>query len=303
MVQVGLDIARQTLVGSGLTLRKEAVLTTSDAVLTALETGNGLVAFEPEEIVIYRHTAEGWREQKRVAIGQKKPLARDPRGVIISLPSGDGFEASVAGMSCSGSYQPAEPIGEWTVHCRESDDPWPILQGPVTQGPNLQSEVTNSSLKAFYNASRNYFTGVVTPSLGVDLPAFYSAAVLPRVTGAALLINSIDSKIQIAEHGMLKPVAGARDWGSDIAALSTGCGAGTQIVASGSGEAVSDSLRAYELPAQEAVPASASLTMDGTVTALWTAPDGKSIFVVVRKAANQGTSDSYEVDRVTASCN
>ena len=59
-----------------------------------------------------------------------------------------------------------------------------------------------------------------------------------------------------------------------------------------------DSLRAYEMPAQEAIPASAPLAMDGTVTALWTAPDGKSVYAVVRNAA-----DEYEVDRVTALCN
>jgi hypothetical protein len=93
-------------------------------------------------------------------------------------------------------------------------------------------------------------------------------------------------------------VSGARDWGSDFAALQSGCGAGTQIIASGSGEAVSDSLRAYELPALEAVPVSAALVMDGSVTAIWSAPDGKSVFAVVRNATNQ-----YEVDRVTASCN
>ena len=98
-------------------------------------------------------------------------------------------------------------------------------------------------------------------------------------------------------------MSGTRDWGSDFAALNSGCGAGTQIVASGSGEALSDSLRAYEMPGQEAVPATAPLTMDGTVTALWTAPDGKSIYAVVRRTANPSSSDEYEVDRVTASCN
>ena len=100
------------------------------------------------------------------------------------------------------------------------------------------------------------------------------------------------------ENGALKPIAGTRDWGSDFAVLHSGCGAGTQIIASGSGEAASDSLRAYELPALEAVPASAPLAMDGTVTALWPAPDGKSVLAVVRNAANE-----YEVDRVTALCN
>ena len=41
----------------------------------------------------------------------------------------------------------------------------------------------------------------------------------------------------MVDNGALKPVTGTRDWGSDFAALHSGCGAGTQIVASGSGEA------------------------------------------------------------------
>jgi hypothetical protein len=43
--------------------------------------------------------------------------------------------------------------------------------------------------------------------------------------------------------------------------------------------------------------------MDGTVMALWTAPDGKSVLAVVRTPANQGAANEYEVDRVVASCN
>ena len=160
-------------------------------------------------------------------------------------------------------------------------------------------DVSVTPMKAFYNAARNYFTGAVNFSLGVDLPPFYSAAQIIRTASSApLLIGGIDGKIQILEGSALKPVAGTRDWGSDFAALHSGCGAGMQIVVSGSGEAAGDSLRAYELPAQEAFPASASLAMDGTVTALWTAPDGNSVFAVVH-----GAADQYEVDRVTALCN
>jgi hypothetical protein len=293
MVRVELGDVRQSQAGSELTLRKQSLLTTSDEVLAAQEIADALVAVEAEEIVIYSRTAEGWSEKKRMGIGQKKPMARDPHGLIFSAPNNNGFEASVAGMNCSGGNQPA---AEWTMHCRESDDPWPIAQiNPTDRAVTL---------KAFYNAARNYFTGVVTPSLGVDLPPFYSAALITRpADGAALLIGGIDGKVQLVENATLKPVAGARDWGSDFAALHSGCGAGTQIIASGSGEASGDSLRAYELPALEAVPASAALAMDGTVTALWTAPDGKSVFAVVRKSGNANAEDRYEVDRVTASCN
>ena len=309
MVRVEPELVRQTQAGTGLTLRKQTLLTTRDPVLAALETVDGLVVVEPEEIVIYGHAAEGWREQKRVEIGQRKPLARDPRGVIVPLKDGEGFEAFVAGMVCDGSYARGLTGGDWTVRCREGDDPWPLSVAASAQtAAGMQGEnVEAIPLKAFYNSTRNYFTGVLAPSLGVELPPFYSAAILPRPAGsgslAALLMKGIDGKVQLTEGGVVKPVSGARDWGSDFAALNTGCGAGVQMVASGSGEAIADSLRAYEVPAQEAIPASAALAMDGTVMALWAVPDDKSVFVVVRRPGNQGAGNQYEVDRITASCN
>jgi len=305
MVEVKLNATHPAQAGGGVTLRKQAFLVTRDEVLAALEMQDTLVAVEPEEIVIFGNTAEGWRERNRAAIGQKRSLPRDPRGVVFSTPDGHGFVASVAGMACTGSHQDATPPADWIVHCRESDDPWPIFMGPIPLPPvpqtvaATQEDVSATPIKTFYNATRNYFTGVISPSFGMDLPPFYSAALLPRpASGAALLIGGIDGKVQLLENGALKPVSGARDWGSDFAVLHSGCGAGAQIIASGSGEAISDSLRAYELPKQEAVPASAALPVDGTVTALWTAPDGKSVFAVVR-----GATDQYEVDRVTATCN
>ncbi|MGD0731528.1 MAG: hypothetical protein ABR956_09695 [Terracidiphilus sp.] len=310
MVRVEPGSARQTQTGSGLTLRKETMFTAGEAVLATLETANGLVVVEPEEIVIYNHAAEDWRVRQRIGIGQKKPLARDPRSVILPAPDDNGFEAFVAGMVCMGSYLPSQPSSDWNVRCRESDDPWQLAPPVVAQSTNqstdpvpTQTENAESTpLKAFCNAARNYFTGVVTPSFGVDPPPFYSVAVILRPASSglqrALLINGIDGRVQLIEGGALKPVSGTRDWGSDLAVLRTDCRAGTQIIASGSGEAASDSLRAYELPGQEAVPASAPLAMDGAVTALWTSPNSKSIFAVVR-----GAADKYEVDRVTASCN
>jgi hypothetical protein len=278
-------------------------------VLAALDTGEGLVVVEPEEIVIYGHTSEGWREQKRIAIGQRKPLSRDPRGVLFPAPEGDGFEAYLAGMVCEGSYARGQTGGEWSVRCREGDDPWQISIAPAQHAATAtrSMSVEGSPLKAFYNSTHDYFTGVLAPSAGVDLPPFYSAAVVPRPEGTAtqsvLLAGGIDGKVQLTEGAALKPVTGTRDWGSDFAVLNTGCGSGAQVVASGSGEALADSLRAYDLPALEAIPASVPLAMEGTAMAIWTAPDGKSVYAVVRKAGGQSAGSQYEVDRVTASCN
>ena len=161
------------------------------------------------------------------------------------------------------------------MRCRASDDPWPIYQSAdASSAP---------ALKAFYNTARNFFTGVVTPNIGVDLPVFYAAGMIPRAAGgAAVLLTGVDGKVQIVENGSMRAVAGARDWGSDFAVVRSGCGSGTQVIASSSGEAVSDSLRAFTIPALEAVPESNALKMDGTVTALWTAQDGKSAMAVVR---------------------
>ena len=285
-----------------LILRKERIPIQLDSlpgvlpdepVLAELEFGSSLILIRPEEIEVFHSEEAGYLHGHPFPVGLRQPLVRDPGGLLI--PEKSGFAAYLPGAECSGAYNPpaeprSNPKDAWTIHCYPSDDPWPILTADTPTGPAI--------IKAFHSASRNYFTGVVTPSLGVDLPPFYSAALVPRPSGAALLVNGIDGKVQLAENGALKPVNGARDWGSEFAALRSGCGGGTQIIASGSGEALTDSLRAYELPAQEAVPASAPLTMEGTVTALWTAPDGKSVYAIVRNPRQE-----YEVDRVTASCN
>jgi hypothetical protein len=290
MVHVGAGAAPTNQLAGGIMLRKQAIFTSSEPLLSVLQNSNELVALEPEQIVIYAQTADGWQEQKRVKIGQRRPLPRDPRGILLESTSGQGFEALLAGTRCIGSLSAATSEAP-AAQCRESDDPWTLLQADSAGG--------TSSMSAFYNAARNYFTGVITPNPGVDLPPFYSAALVPRaVGGAALLLGGIDGKVQMVDNGVLRTVAGARDWGSDFALLQSSCGTGTQIIASGSGEAVADSLRAYELAALEAVPASGPLAIDGTVTALWSAPDEKSVLAVVRNA-----TDQFEVDRVTALCN
>lgn len=329
MVDAGPIIEPQTAPAAGIVLHTQPILTASTPILAALETPAGIVALEPEQVVVYGQIPNGWRIDQRVAIGQTRPLPRDPRGILWPSADGEGFEAWLAGAACTGSFANALASGQWTISCRQSDDPWliareipqpqrpplnqlPALPSPVQVTPAMPSSPQAAptpapvppaqpvaTLRAFYNASRDYFTGLVVPSPAVELPPFYSAAFVPRPSGGdALLIGGIDGKVQVLENGALSPVDGARDWGSDFAVFGSGCGPGAQIVASGSGQALSDSLRAYNLPDLEAVPASAPLPVNGTVMALWTASDSKSLIAVVRNAPDQ-----YEVDRVTASCN
>jgi hypothetical protein len=293
MVDLPLAKTQQAQSAGGLTLRKEQIFAGSETILAALELSGALVTLEPRQIVIYTNTGGGWQAQERVTVAERLPLERDPRGMLLATADGAGFDGFLAGVECTGAVPASGAPGNWTINCHASDDPWTVIEAQA------QADGPLTVFKAFYNVSRDYFVGVVTPGLGVDLPAFYSAALLPRAGGnAAFLITGVDGKVQLVENGAAATVAGTGDWGSDVALLRSGCGTGTQVVASASGEAASDSLRAYALPALEAVPASAPLAMGGSVTAMWASPDARSVFAVVRSAANQ-----YEVDRVTALCN
>ncbi len=283
---------------TGMVLEKKRVWSGTQLdgpVLAALSTPTGLIILQQEEIVVLTANAGEWREEKRWNLDAGRQLSRDPRGILQPGPEGNGFTAVLPGRLCDGSpaatASESNQMGNWNLRCRESDDPWPVQTGKFGTGA--------IDLHAFYNASE-----ISSPALSLQVPEWTlrrstAWAVLPHPTAdhPALLINGIDGKVQMTEGGSLRPVAGARDWGSDFAAVYTACGAGAQVLASASGEAESDSLRAYELPSQEAVAVSAPLEMGGTVTALWTAPDGASALAVVRKSAKE-----YEVDRVTALC-
>lgn len=290
MVRVDRGAAQMAQTTGGVLLRRQIVFTSQKPVLAALEAGAWLVVAEPDALVLYAKNNDGWKELRHLAFAQKRGEARDPRGEVVPALAANesGFEAHVGAVRCVGRSSVDDAAGTWPAQCAESDDPWPLIALPGAA----------AELKAFYNAARNAFTGVVAPGVGVDLPPFYSAALVPRAAGnAALLVGGVDGKAHLVENSALRAVSGTRDWGSDFAVVQSGCGTGTLVIASGSGAAANDSLRAYELPALEAVPASAPLNVDGTVTALWSAPDGKSVYAVVRS-----TEDGYEVDRVTALC-
>ncbi|HEX8926778.1 MAG TPA: hypothetical protein VF786_13355, partial [Terriglobales bacterium] len=262
-------------------------------VLAAAEINGHIVVMFADRISVFSSAGAGWKESNTFPMSSK--LSRDPRGMILPTADGGTFAAYAPGTLCNGSYSLPLNGGTqdsgWTVRCRASDDPWPIYQSADAS--------SGTALKAFYNTARDFFTGVVTPNIGVDLPAFYAAGMIPRAAGgAAVLLAGVDGKVQVVENGTVRAIAGARDWGSDFAVVRSGCGAGTQVIASSSGEAVNDALRAFAIPALEAIPESNALQMDGTVTALWTAQDGKSAMAAVRNAAG-----AYEVDRVTATCN
>jgi hypothetical protein len=285
--------------GASLTLRRTLAIMETDPVLDAqiVSAGNvqRLVVLEPERIVTYTRSAVGtsfveaaeWVEDQRFSVAHTRPFPRDVQGELV--PAQDHlFDAYLPGAMCSGTNTGAQVA----VACGDSDDPWPV-GGPI-----------GSTQRAFYNSMRDSFTGVLAPGFGMEIAPFYQASDIPRPTGAGMLLNTLDGRVMLIENSTLKPVSGANDWGSDFAVVRSDCGSGVQVLVSGSGAAAAgDSLRAYEIVGREAIAMSASLPVDGVVTAVHAAGKeasaGTGATVIVRKDAPL----RYEVWNVSAFCN
>lgn len=261
-------------------------------ILAASERNQQLIVLTTSRVAVFEGSPAGWSQGESAELGNATNASRDPRGLVMA--SGEGFSAMAPGIACSGLPQPAAgQAGGWTLHCQPSDDPWPIAQ-----------TAPDAWLRAFYNAGRNYFTGVVTPALGTDLPPFYTAALLSGSGApASLLMEQIDGTVMLLDGNELKAIAGTHDWGSDFAPIAPGCGAAAQVLVSSSGEGTSDSLRVYEIRGQGAQPVSEPLALGGAVMSVTAGAGGKSAIAIVRIPLADGQRFDYEVDRVTASCN
>jgi len=316
MIPVSILPAQRAQMETGITLAKTLVWRQSEPVLDVLITQSAtprMIVLEPERIVAYTMTAASngssvWTKAQEFAIVHTRPFPRDLRGRLFAgaaIGSGHFFDVYLPGVSCSGMDEGSV----LSLSCEDRDDPWPLadLSTAGTVFPSAQpGGAGNVHQKAFYNEMRSNFTGVLAPGFATALPPFYGAAPIARPAGEAMLISAVDGRVLMMENNSLKSVAATRDWGSDLAVISSGCGSGTQVVVSGSGAGMADSVRAYEIPGLEAEPVSVPLALEGSVMAVWPSGDGLAAMVVVRTeevTATRTPHAEYEVYRVSAHCN
>ena len=297
MLPVKLEVVAAPSGGANLTLQRTVVMTEADPVLDAQEFADGsaklLVALEPKQILVYGQNAPAqsgggqtageasttqWVKAQTFAIPGNVVFPRDLRGRLVAGQQ-HVFDAYLPGMLCKATGAGAQ----LRVACGESDDPWPVT----------------AQQSAFYDSTRDYFMGVLAPGFHIQLAPFYEAAEIPRTGGSAMLLDNVDGTASLIENTVSEPVHGTENWGSDLAAVHSAWGTGTQLVVSGSGAAkTGDSLRAYEIAGREAIPVSAPLQVPGTVMAIWPSQSGNDAMVMVRMPSHDG----YEVWSVTAHC-
>ena len=239
-----------------------------------------LIVLTPEQLGIYRFQDGRWQQDQTLPITHSRPWPRDIRGRLV-LSKEHLFDVYLPGTFCQSTA--AVPL---SLSCRDSDDPWPLGNEQVT-------------LSGFFAPRRNFFTGVLVPGIGkqATAPSFYSAAPLPREKYALWLLAAVSGQVH-ALDGMTDQTVTRLGWGSDIASVRTTCGSGWQVLATQSGSASTESVRAYEFPDRDPVPMTQPLEFNGSITALWTESSGSTAIAISRNSEMGG----YEAFRLAIAC-
>jgi len=257
-----------------------------DAALVEIPGGSRLIVLSADTVAIYRQ--QGANPATRLELETSLPIThsrifpRDLRGHLL-LRRDHLFDVYLPGTFCRTN---SSAVAALALACNESDDPWPLTSDDI-------------SVHAFFARSRNFFTGALSPGIGKisNVPAFYSAAALPRSSYTLWVIAAVDGSLHLVD-GITDQLIGGVKWGSDVAAVRSNCGSGTQMLTSESGDAERESLRAFEIPDREPMIASAPAEFDGRIVALWPETSGNAATAIVRR---KGTG-WYEAYHVSVSC-
>ena len=250
-----------------------------DAALVDMSGGSRLLLLDDSKVAVYRQQAGHWEQEAALAITHSRTLPRDPRGRML-LRRDPLFDVYLPGTLCRSSA--AAPL---TLTCNDSDDPWPLNE--------------DSSVRAFFAPARNFFTGALSPGIGKvsAAPSFYSAAALPRSNYTLWLLTAVDGSVHLIDGSTDQAIRGLR-WGSDLAAVHSSCGTGTQVLVSEAGDPERDTLRAFEIPDRDPVVVSSAIEFDGPIVALWPETSGNNAVAIVKRE----DTGWYEANRVSLSC-
>ena len=265
-----------------------------DAALVEMPGGSRLLVLDGDRVAIYRqqganrtglNPARAWDLEASLPLAHSRAFPRDLRGRLL-LRRDHLFDVYLPGTFCrSGAAAPL------TINCSDSDDPWPLTPDDGT-------------VRAFFAASRNFFTGALSPGIGKvsDVPSFYAAAALPRSGYTLWAFAAVDGSLHLVD-GMTDQAIRGGKWGSDLAAVHSSCGTGTQLLVSESGDLASgnserEGLSAFEVPDRDPVAASSAVEFDGRIVALWSESGGNGATAIVRR----NNTGWYEAHSVSISC-
>jgi hypothetical protein len=262
-----------------MALHKQLLFTSDEPILDVIQLSaantKSLVALSPEHVMVFQSNGSTWTQQQKINLVRNAIMPRDPRGHLVATTD-HLFDVYLPGAVCSsGASMPL------VINCRDADDFWPL------GGQN-----------AYFNSSRNYFSGLLRPGFGKQVSPFYSAASVKIAERDLWIFTGIDGQVRWTDGGAEQPLPATQEWGSDIASLHSVCGAGTQIIASSDNHSTDDSVRAYEILNHQPSRVSAPVVFGGPIISLWSQPSASTVM-----AAVQNTKGSYEAYAIELSCN
>jgi len=237
-----------------------------------------MVVLDVEAISLYALREGKWQREQSWAITHTRAFPRDVRGLLV-MNKDKVLTAYLPGTVCE-----VASLGGNAVVCRESDDAWKI-----------------GYRAAFFNSGRNYFTGALVPASDRASGPFYSMAWLEKQNYTLQVSTGVDGRVRMSDgvNERMLPGAATSDWGSDIAAVKSGCGTGAQLLVTSNGDdTVGDSVRAYEVPDRDPVLVSAATDFSGPVMAMWS-HDATGASAVVHNLQ----TGQYEAYSVSIACN
>jgi len=255
-----------------------------DAAVVDMTGGARLLVLDDSRVAAYRQQAGRWELETSLPIAHSRTFPHDLRGRLL-LRRDHLFDVYLPGTICRTTSSATAPL---TLTCNDSDDPWPLT--PEEGGA-----------RAFFAPARNFFTGALSPGIGKvsNVPSFYSSAAIPRSGYTLWMFTAVDGSVHLVD-GMTDQLIRGTKWGSDLAAVRSSCGTGTQLLVSESGDPERDSLRAFEVPDRDPVAVSSAVEFDGAgaIVALWPEGSGNSAVAVVRR----GDTGWYEAHRISIAC-
>src|SRR5256886_5578472 len=122
-----------------------------DVALVDMPGGARLLVLTGGSVAIYHHhcanAAAPWGLEASLPIAHSRIFPRDLPG-RLPLRRDHLFDGYLPGTFCRSSS-----VAPLTLACNDTDDPWPLAQD-------------EGSVRAFFAASRNFFTGALSPGIG-----------------------------------------------------------------------------------------------------------------------------------------
>src|SRR5262249_31653982 len=154
---------------------------------------------DADKVSLYRLQGGKWQQEQALSVTHARPWPRDLRGRLVPVRD------HLLDVYLPGVYCRTSAVMPLNLTCRESDDPWPLVAaGGGTTFPSFGAAAsgvpsTVAPMGAFFAATRNFFTGALTPGIGkfTTVPKFYSAAYLPRDKYVLWLFPSVDGQVHI----------------------------------------------------------------------------------------------------------